>query len=286
MRGTRSRRLTRKKQTAKPSKAEHEYQSYYVHNLAEETDPTAILSNILNGIDHLGAQRFGLPPFDEHFRRWSKDITALVTEFESKFPHAADAAYHTTVQTSLSSLQDAFGKRVELETAESKEVAKLQQEHAKCEFERTRLEHEYNSQVAELRRQFGKTKEQLRVEINSLDRERMQLLRKRSSLLQRLLRRPEQKLEQSSSLIQSKRSRLKESQVSLEQSLQERRNDFLATRKKIMKESEVLKAKLDSFKCNLGDDAVEIRKSVCDQLHRAIVSATERAEGSSQPSQV
>ncbi len=285
MRGTRFRRTTRRKQTSRERKAEDEGTTDYGQWLEEQVDPTTVMNNILNGIDHLGAQRFGLPPFNEHFQRWLKDINALLTEFETQFPHVIDPSYRTSVQASLLSLKDAFNKRIDVEAVETRELTKLQQDLSKCELERSRLEHEYNTQAAELRRQFARNKEELRAEISSLDKERMNLIKKRSGLLQRLLRRPELRLEQSGSLIQSKKSKLKESEVTLEQSLQKRRNDFLASRKRIMEEYEAFRSKLTSSRENRVDDAVEVRKIICDQIHRAIVGATGRAEKHSPPSQ-
>ncbi len=105
MRGTRSRRTIRKKQTTKENKNEYSQPQYYEH---EEIDPQIIISNILNGIDHLGNQRFGLPPFTEHFQRWKKDVNRLITEFQTQFSTASDQQFRTAIDDTFTILNQAF----------------------------------------------------------------------------------------------------------------------------------------------------------------------------------
>ena len=273
MRGTRSRRIIRKKQTSKENKTEYAREQYYEH---EEKDPQVLITNILNSIDHLGKQRFGLPPFNEHFQRWSKDVNALIREFQTRFPTAADDQFHATVDNALSTLYHAFTQRENTENAEISELTTLQQRLAKCELEISRLEHEHNKQIYQLRKKFEQKSSRLHDEIDSLDRQRVSLIRKRVSLLQRILRRPEAQLEESNTMIQSKRKKLHEEETNLEQSLTKQRQQDLESRKDLLGERESLRNKIAEFKNTTADDAIEVRINVCNQLHEALADAFER----------
>ncbi len=275
MRGTRSRRTIRKKQTSKENKNEYSQPPYYEH---EEIDPQIIISNILNGIDHLGNQRFGLPPFTEHFQRWKKDVNGLITEFQTQFPTATDQQVRTAIDDTLTLLDQAFAQRENLESSETNELTALQQQLAKCELRISKLEHEHNKQTSDLRKKFEQKSGQLQNEINSLDRQRLGIIQKRVSFLQRILRRPEAQLEESNNLIQSKREKLREIETTLEQNLTKQREHDLANQKELLEEREILRNKIATFKENRIDDALEIRTNACKQLHQAIADAVERSE--------
>jgi len=275
MRGTRSRRTIRKKQTTKENKNEYSQPQYYEH---EEIDPQVIISNILNGIDHLGNQRFGLPPFTEHFQRWKKDVNRLITEFQTQFSTASDQQFRTAIDDTFTILNQAFTQRENLESTETNELTTLQQQLAKCELHISKLEHEHNKQTSDLRKKFEQKSGQLQNEINSLDRQRLGIIQKRVSFLQRILRRPEAQLEQSNNLIQSKKEKLREIETTLEQNLAKQRENDLANQKDLLEEREVLRNKIATFKENRTDDALEIRINACKQLHQAIADAVERSE--------
>ncbi len=275
MRGTRSRRTIRKKQTTKENKNEYSQPQYYEH---EEIDPQIIISNILNGIDHLGNQRFGLPPFTEHFQRWKKDVNRLITEFQTQFSTASDQQFRTAIDDTFTILNQAFTQRENLESAETNELTTLQQQLAKCELHISKLEHEHNKQTSDLRKKFEQKSGQLQNEINSLDRQRLGIIQKRVSFLQRILRRPEAQLEQSNNLIQSKKEKLREIETTLEQNLTKQREHDLANQKELLEEREILRNKIATFKENRIDDALEIRTNACKQLHQAIADAVERSE--------
>jgi len=275
MRGTRSRRTVRKKQTA-AKENKYEYRQLQYQN--EKTDPEIIISNILNAIDHLGNQRFGLPPFNEHFQRWRKDVNRLITEFQTQFPNVTDEQFHSTMQNEFTMLDQAFAERENLENTENNEFTGLQQQLAKCELRLSTLEHEHNKQTGELRRKFEHKSSRLKDEIDSLDRQRLGLIRKRASLLQRILRRPEAQLQESDNLIQTKKEKLRETEATLQQNLTKQREQDLANKKELLAQRENLREQIAAFKESKTNDALEIRVNVCRQLHKAIADAVERVK--------
>src|SRR5208337_5050789 len=98
------------------------------------------------------------------------------------------------------------------------------------------------------------------------------------SFLQRIFRRPEAQLEESNNLIQSKKEKLREVEITLEQNLTKKREQDHANQKDLLEEREALRNKIATFKENRTNDALEIRINVCKQLHQAIADAVERSE--------
>ncbi len=274
MRGTRFRRPSTKKHS-KERREEHETSIFYQE--AIPIDPSQVSSKILNTLEHLGTQRFALPPFSEHFERWIKDVEAVLTEFETKLPNMADQPYRVTVQNVLSSLREALQKQIEAEKDSSGEASKLMQELNACELELSKLEHEYGTQTYNARKRNERAVGKLRGEIDVLDKRRLKLLRKRPSIIERILHRPGTKLEESTSVLQSKRTEFDKSGTLLQHELDELRANFEVKSKHLRERQEGLKAKLAEFNRNTSNDALEVRNAACQELRLAVTQALDRS---------
>jgi len=284
MRGRRFRRPATKKLSSKEKREERETTTFYRER--EPVDPLQVSSRTSNALDHLGNQRFALPPFSEHFQRWMKNVRAILAEFETDLPAAADQAYHETVEKILTNVQDAFGKRIDAEKGISEEFSKLQQELTACELELSKLEHEYRARVHEVRRGYEKSAEKLRGEMDSLDRERSRLLRKASTLLERIFRRPDTRLEESASALQSKRAALGNKKATLKRDLDNLRADYESKSKQLTEHREALRAKLAEIGGNTLDDALDVRKLACQELPRVVAEAVSRLSRQQPPPNV
>jgi len=274
MRGTRFRRPSTKKHS-KERMAEHEASVSY----REEApiDPSQVSSRILNALEHLGTQRFALPPFSEHFQRWINDVETVLMEFETKLPEMADEAYRASVQDRLSSLREVLGKQVDAERNTSGEASKILQELSACELELSKLEHEYRTVTYEARKRHEKALGKLRNEIDLLDKQRLKLLRKQPSIVERILHRSSAKLEASTNALQSKRTDLDHEGSLLQTNLDELRENYEVKRGHLRERQELLKAKLNEFNRTTSDDALEVRKAACQEFGLAVTETVERS---------
>jgi len=273
MRGTKFRRPSTKKQS-KERRGEHEAPTSYLEEAP--IDPLQVSSRILNALEHLGTQRFALPPFSEHFQRWIKDVEAVLMEFETKLPEMADEGYRVTVQDRLSSLRDLLGKQVDAEKSSSGETSKILQELRAFEIELSKLEHEYRTVTYEARKRHEKALEKLRNEIDAIDKRRLKLLRKQPSIVERILQRSRGKLDASTSALQSKRAHLDHEGILLQNELDELRSNYEVKRGRLRERQELLKAKLDEVQRTASNDALEVRKAACQELGLAVAQAVER----------
>lgn len=273
MRGTRFRRTTTKKQS-REKKEEHETAVFYQEEAP--ANPAQVSLGVLNALQHLGTQRFALPPFSEHFERWIKDVESTLTEFEAELPKVADQSYRMTVERILSDVQQDFHKRIDAEKGSSEALSKLQQELTSCELELSRLEREHRRRMNETKRGHEKSLEALRSEIDLLDRQRLKLLRRAPTILERILHRSGSKLEDSTIALQSKRTVMGTKEATLKHDLDNLREGYETSRKKLAEQQQSLKAKLSELKGNRLDDALETRTATCQELSRAVTEAIDR----------
>lgn len=274
MRGSRFRRPAMKKQSPKEKRQEDERSRFYEEQTP--TDPAEVSKSVLNALGHLGAQRFALPPFSEHFDRWTKDLQAVLSEMETKLPEVIDQTYREESGRILSSVQLALQARTDAEKESYEERSKLQQEFALCDLELSNLEREHKTRTHEARKGHEHSMEKLKGEIDSLDKHRLRLLRKRPSLVDRILHRPTTGLEESTHALQVRRDAIGSNQATLKEELSNLRVQYEASRKGLVERRELVMAKLAQLNASSPDDALAVRNDTCHELAGMVARAIER----------
>lgn len=243
---------------------------------ASPPDPSQIRTATLNSLEHLGNQRFALPPYSEHFQRWMKDIAALLSDFETQLPEAVDEQYKESIEKTLSNLQVALKERTETETSISSKLSDAQQQLAAYEGELSKLDHDYKTRTHEVTRRYEQSFEKLRREIDTLDEERLRILHKKPTLLQKLFRRSDANLEGKANGLRSKKKALGDRKEALKQDLETRRVEYENRRGQVTERLSALRAELEESKGSKLDDALEIRKAACEELRREVSDAVDR----------
>lgn len=276
MRGRRFGRPIAKKSSAKNRQETKESTAYYEQ--ATPLTPDEIRFSTLNSLEHLGKQRFALPPFSEHFHRWMNDVRSVLTEFETQMPEIADQQYRQKVENALNSVQTSLTELTDSESKISEEYAETQRELSAYESELARLEHEYKSSTGRLRREQEQSLESLRREIDTLDKQRLRILHTKPTLLQRLLRKPDTKLMQKTSALQSKKKDLGNRKEGLKLGLEKHRNDYEQKRKELVQKAETLRAKMSEVRQKTFGDALELRSQACSELSEAVRHAVDKLQ--------
>jgi hypothetical protein len=274
MRGSRFRRTSARKTSARERKEDRSSSIFYQE--PEQINPSQLCVTTLNAITHLGDQRFALPPFSEHFQRWLNDIKSLLADFENRLPEAIDEHYRESVQKLLLDAQEELSKRIGIEKERSELAADLQQRLTETELILSRLKHEYMSQVRDARRKYEKSFDRLRKEIDNLDKQRRAILRERTGILQRIFKRSENRLAESANNLQLKKNTLGDSKEDLKKQLGKLRKEYENKRKQIVAEQDDLRQKLTESRGSGPDDAVELRRSICQKLRDAVAEAVNR----------
>jgi len=273
-RGMRSRRATTKKPALKEKRTSQE--NAFPYQEVVPVNQPEISSRITNALEHLGNQRFALPPFYEHFQRWMKDVESVLADFKDSIPEAADKQYEATVTELMANLRNELTKRIEGEKALSNQITELQKQLAMYEVEISDLEKEQRNRTHEARRGYEKSIDKIRGEIDALDAQRLKLLRKKPTLLDRILGRSKLKIEGSSHSLQSKRSDLHGKEEKLKLQLDGLRSNYQEKRKEVSMREEELRQQLLELKNSTLDDGLEIRRNVCEQIRLAVEASLDR----------
>jgi len=274
MRGRRFGRPAARKKSARDRRERQEASVFYEE--ATPLDPSQIRSTAVNALMHLGSQRFALPPYSEHFQRWMKDVARLLSDFKSKLPEAVDQQYSESVEKTLSNLQVALGERAKSETSTSIKLADRQRRLAAYESELSKLDQHYKTLTHEARRQYEQSFASLRSEIGRLDGERLRILHAKPSLLQKLFRRSEVDLEETANALRSQKKALAERKEALKQDLDKHRAEYENKRKEIIDQLDILRGEFEESRDSKLDDALEIRKTACEDFRREVDEAVDR----------
>jgi hypothetical protein len=270
----RSRRAATKKPALKEKRTSQE--NAFPYQEVIPVDQHEVSSRITNALEHLGSQRFALPPFYEHFQRWMKDVESVLANFKDSIPKAADKQYEDTVAALMSNIRNELSKRIEGEMALSNQITELQKQLSVHEVEISDLEKEQRNRTHEARRGYEKTIDKIRGEIDALDAQRLKLLRKKPTLLDRILGRSKLKIEGSSHSLQSKRSDLHGKEEKLKVQLDGLRSNYQEKRKEVSMREEELRQQLLELKNSTLDDGLEIRRNVCEQIRLAVEASLDR----------
>jgi predicted nucleic acid-binding Zn-ribbon protein len=264
----RSRRIATKKAASKDRKESEESEFAYRETIP--VNPQEVSARVLNALDHLGNQRFGMPPFSEHFRRWILDVESVLNDFKSSLPDATDASFNTSVTEFVSNIRSELSRRMTAEEDLSTKVAELLKQLSDNERELAALENEQRTHLNEARRAGEKSMKKLRGEIDALDAQRLKLLRQKPRFLQRLFGNTKTKVETSARTLYSKQSDLLGREANLKQSIDVLRSKYGERRKPLIERQAELRNELANLRSTAVDDALELRKSACEQIRQAV----------------
>jgi chromosome segregation ATPase len=176
----------------------------------------------------------------------------------------------------MSNIRNELTKRIEGEMALSNQITELQKQLSVHEIEISDLEKEQRNRTHEARRGYEKSIDKIRGEIDALDAQRLKLLRKKPTLLDRILGRSKLKIEGSSHSLQSKRSDLHGKEEKLKLQLDGLRSNYQEKRKEVSMREEELRQQLLELKNSTLDDGLDIRKNVCEQIRLAVEASLDR----------
>jgi DNA repair exonuclease SbcCD ATPase subunit len=273
----RSRRFGRPVAKKKPARDRHDElgtSMLFVEN--DQIDASQVCSVTLNALEHLGNQRFALPPFSEHFQRWMENIATILFEFETELPEVVNQQYRENIDRTITNLRGALKERTDTEATISNRQSDVQRRIAKYETELAKLDQDYKTRNHEARRHHEQSFEKLRAEINTLDEERLRILHTKPSLLKKLVRRSKDNLEEKTNALRSKKHALDDCKQLLKQDLETSRLKYENERKQINEKLRAQQAQLEDPNDSKLDDALEIRQTACEELRRQIIEAVDK----------
>jgi len=270
-RGMRSRRIATKKPASKSTKAGEEKQFFYEEPVP--VNPQEVSSRVINALGHLGSQRFGMPPFAEHFQRWILDVESVLNDFRTSLPEATSDDFAKSSSQPLSNLRSELDARIAAEKTLSARITESQRQLSANEREIADLEAKQRTKMHEARRASEKSIEKLRDEIGALDDERLKLLRHKPTILERVFGSVKGRIEGNSRTLQSRRTDLEGREEDLTRRLNSLRSSYEEKRKPLALRQEELSGELEKLRATTLDDALEIRMAACEKLRETVAGA-------------
>ena len=270
-RGMRPRRIATKKTASKDKRQSEEGEFAYKENIP--VNPQEVSARVINALDHLGNQRFGMPPFSEHFRRWMLDVESVLNDLRSSIPDVANDSFDTSMGQLVTNIRTDLNGRISAEESHSTKITELLQQLADNERKLAELDSEQRVKVHEAKRTTEKSIEKLRGEIDELDAERLKLLRQKPRFLERLFGGTKTKVESSSRSLHSKRKDLVSSEASLKRRVEALRSNYEEKRKPLTERQAELRERLAELRSTTMDDALQARKLACEQIRQTISNA-------------
>jgi len=273
-RGMRSRRTTRKKPASKDKGRGEAYEFSYKEDIP--INLPEVSARTINALEHLGNQRFGMPPYAEHLQRWIIDVESVLNDFQASLSPLTNQNFSNSSGELLSFIRTQLNGRISAEETLSAKITELRRKLADNEREITELESEQRVKMNEFKRKSDKSIEKLRSEIDALDAQRLKLLRQKPTLIERILGKAKERVENSSRSIQSKRDDLESREDSLKHRMNSLRVGYETKRKPLAAKQAELRKELADLQANILDDALEFRKTASDQLREAVAGAVEQ----------
>ena len=273
-RGMRSRRPTRKKPASKDKGRGEAYEFSYKEDIP--INLPEVSARTINALEHLGNQRFGMPPYAEHLQRWIIDVESVLNDFQASLSPLTNQNFGNSSGELLSLIRTQLNSRISAEERLSAKITELRGKLADNERQITELESEQRVKMNEFKRKSDKSIEKLRSEIDALDAQRLKLLRQKPTLIERILGKAKERVENSSRSIQSKRDDLESREDSLKHRMNSLRVGYETKRKPLAAKQAELRKELADLQANILDDALEFRKTASDQLREAVAGAVEQ----------
>ena len=270
-RGMRSRRVATRKPASKDKKETEE--SEFAYQEPVSVNPQEVSARVMNALDHLGGQRFGMPPFSEHFRRWMVDIESVLNDFRSSLPNVVDETLDTSIGEFVSNIRNELNSRINSEEDLSAKIGELLKQLTDNERELAELDSEQRSKVHEAKKATEKSMKKIRGEIDALDEQRLKLLRQKPKFLERIFGGTKTKVESSSRSLHSKQNDLVSREKNLKQRLDALRSDYDSKRKPLAAHQTELRKQLAELRSTTIDDALEVRRVACEKIRDAISAA-------------
>ena len=269
-------RPAKSKQKSKPSRR----RSTSGHGLVEELPLNAkeIADRTVNMLRHLGSQRFAVPPFHEHFDRWLLSLRDILSEFESGGTFDVDDQFRKESADEVSQVKRDLDDRRLVEIAVAEKARFINQNLLEKKSALARVEREKVSRTKEMARQEETAVKPVVTRIGRLKNELNQFSHVRAGLFRSISKKAKaRRQEEATQRLESTRKQLKQAQRSLAVEQKRLKEEYEGRRRQLLEQIDEYDKKLATLEAESGiDDAVEIRRTTCEKLEKALNTFLER----------
>ncbi len=241
-------------------------------------NPKDIVDRTVNTLHHLGAQRFAVPPFHEHFDRWMLNLKDVLSIFESSEAFNADDQFRKESSEMVLKIERELNERRLVETTHAEKLREINQGLLEKRSLLAQAERENAARIREMTRQEESAvkpvvsrMDRLRTELNQISRIRAGFFRSISKKAKA------QRQQEASQKLESTRKQLEHVEQSFAVEQKRLNEDYKNKRKQLLKQIDEYARKLENLEAESGlDDAVKIRQAACESLVKRLSMFLER----------
>lgn len=239
---------------------------------------TEIVEKTLNSLSRLGAQRFAVAPFYEHYDRWLLNVQNVLSEFEGNPEVTTDETFREERQRVLTDIDSALENRRVKETSNDDALRRANRNLLDAKSILASTEKEYALKMNEI---ADKREHAIKPVITSLGRLRQELnriVRMRAGFLRSISKNAKaQKSAEASRRIDSTKEELAKIEQSFLSEQRKLQSEYERRRRPILEHIAGYQKEINQLEADIQvDDALDVRKATCNTLTNAVNSLLQR----------
>ncbi len=252
------------------------------YRLEEENPPTLkeVVGRTVNSLNHLGSQRFGVPPFYGHFDRWLVNLRTTMIDFQTSPTIHADNEFTEKCSQALSDIEAALKERRLRETSREDAIRKNNQDLLEAKSLLAKSEREYATRMRELEASKELAIKPVAGNLGKLRDELGRIARMRAGFLRSISKKTKaQKEAEASQRLDSTRSELAKIRRSFAFDQEKLQKEYKERKQRILEQIAYQQKNIESLEAGSEiDDAVDARHAACDTLVNHVNSFLQRSE--------
>ena len=284
-RPTMSRSSRRRSEKAKPKSGIQKTKIAHGPGYEQQEAPTSVrvLDKALGALRSLGNQRFGLPPFSEHFERWFLTLQTLLSDFRSNPVVSVDDQFLEECNKVLSDTE-AVLKEGRIREASHREMMLSQLEAKNLLLQ---AEREYTAKAKQLANQEEEAVGPLSSKVKSLKEQLESIAQMKAGFFRGISKEEKAHREaEAKQKLDAAERELKEIAQSFQVKRETFKNEYERRRHQLLAQIEGQQGEPENLGSNMEvDTTVETRREVCNALIAAVHTLAERNASVQSPRQ-
>jgi len=260
----------REKAKAKATGQKRRSSGSYISEVEHVPTSEEVADRTLNRLSNLGNQRFGLPPFNEHFDRWLVNLRDVLSEFESSPAISVDDQFVEERSQILSNVQLDLEERRRREDSREEAIKILSNSRILLK----RIGEEYTIRIREIEARRDSEIKRLSSKVDYLREELDRIARTKMGILRVISKKA--KVQKEAETTQRLNSTQRELALAVQHftAEQEKLRDEYERRKQTVIEQ--IREHQKEVENQEVDDSLEARRAACEALVNAVNALLQR----------
>ena len=284
------REFGKRSEKARPKTKAEKRRASGIYSVGEEHIPSRdeVFNRTLNGLHHLGTQRFAVPPFHEHFDRWLLSLRTILSEFESSESVTLDDQFREQYGQVLSDIELDLKQRRLREASREEAIRKVSQSIIEARSALAQAEREYAAKTKEFAGQRERAVKPVAGRAGKIREELKRIIGMRAGFLRGISKRAKaQKEAEATERLDSAKRELEKIERTFATEQQKLRQEHSKRKRLLLEQIADHQKEIESLDTSSRiDDSVDARRAACDALIDAVKALAQRNEQTSETTSI